>query len=256
MTDLEEKTGITRSQLYRWINGDAKNIQQKSFQAVAHNLGYVITNAEDGIEVTHHIQTQGEPEVLQQIKDKERIIALQDEKIAQLENALENKQDLIQEQIDSIEWNAFNGHFHTVVTLDWPDSIGESIKRLLDGNIVGRSIDNVDNLDIISEYLGYSISELEGFFDIGAFHHKFKDHPIEQIVYSKSREKLLQTASDIPALWRAMKNSVQNKICNFYTPVDYIAKDGSIIHSDSLSIINFENKVVQSKTTFTKCDQN
>jgi transcriptional regulator with XRE-family HTH domain len=42
MTDLEQKTGITRSQLYRWINGDAKNIQQKSFQAVAHNLGYVI----------------------------------------------------------------------------------------------------------------------------------------------------------------------------------------------------------------------
>ena len=27
MTDLEQKTGITRSQLYRWINGDAKNKQ-------------------------------------------------------------------------------------------------------------------------------------------------------------------------------------------------------------------------------------
>ena len=85
MTDLEEKTGITRSQLYRWMNGDAKNIQQKSFQAVAHNLGYVITNADDGIEVTHHIQTQGEPDMLQQLKDKERIIALQDDKIQLLE---------------------------------------------------------------------------------------------------------------------------------------------------------------------------
>jgi len=94
MTDLEELTGITRSQLYRWMNGDAKNIQQKSFQAVAHNLGYVITNAEDGIEVTHHIQTQGEPEMLQQIKDKERIILLQDEKIARLEKKLKQKNNI------------------------------------------------------------------------------------------------------------------------------------------------------------------
>ena len=93
MTDLEELTGITRSQLYRWINGDAKNIQQKSFQAVAHNLGYVITNSEDGIEVTHHIQNQGEPNMLQQLKDKERIILLQDEKIARLENELKQRND-------------------------------------------------------------------------------------------------------------------------------------------------------------------
>ena len=42
MTDLESITGITRSQLYRWLNGDAKNVQQKSFQAVSTKLGMIL----------------------------------------------------------------------------------------------------------------------------------------------------------------------------------------------------------------------
>ena len=118
MTDLEELTGITRSQLYRWMNGDAKNIQQKSFQAVAHNLGYVITNAEDGIEVTHHIQTQGEPEMLQQLHDKERIITLQEEKIQDQNKEIDRLNKIIKMHKNYRKQTKPAFHFKTKVNFD------------------------------------------------------------------------------------------------------------------------------------------
>jgi len=51
-----------------------------------------------------------------------------------------------------------------------------------------------------------------------------------------------------------MKKLVKtNKVFTYWTPVDYIAKDGSIVHSDSISIIDFSNMKVESKTAFVCC---
>jgi transcriptional regulator with XRE-family HTH domain len=97
MTDLEEKTGITRSQLYRWLNGDAKNIQQKSFQAVAHNLGYVITNTEDGIEVVHHIQNTEEDSMHEYtIKAQAKLIDYLEKNVKSQEQKIEKLNKLIE----------------------------------------------------------------------------------------------------------------------------------------------------------------
>ena len=239
MTDLEEKTGITRSQLYRWMNGDAKNIQQKSFQAVAHNLGYVITNAEDGIEVTHHIQTQGEPDMLQQLKDKERIIALQDDKIQLLETQLKqpnNSSDVM----ERLEWEHF----------DSPHLITET--QLYFGLQLGRKIISNTDYSQMSQYTGYSIEALERYWALGKRFNSMDDHPISTIITKPSNDKLKSFASQILSAYELLRSMLSSKPITVY--VDYIAKNKSIVKSASLCKINWYTKIVTTKTLFICCE--
>ena len=75
---------------------------------------------------------------------------------------------------------------------------------------------------------------------MGTYYKRLQDHPLEQIVHTDTKKAIMQAASDLPALWRSMKKLVQkSKVFTYWTPVDYIAKDGSIVHSDSLSLIDF-----------------
>lgn len=88
MTDLESITGITRSQLYRWLNGDAKNVQQKSFQAVSTKLGYDIEKHADGFDLIHHKPSKGDDMESYTIEAQRKTIKLQEEKIELLEKKI------------------------------------------------------------------------------------------------------------------------------------------------------------------------
>ena len=186
MTDLEQKTGITRSQLYRWINGSAKNIQQKSFQAVAHNLGYVINNAEDGIEVIHHIQ---EPEDIMNtqkdtmIDNQQKLINIYESQISQLENKnkmLENSQSQTPESIlyDQLTW-------------DWMTTV--EVKISLTKGITRRIYD-LKNIKTMANALSTDVESIIKVFDTNTYY-KMNQHPINTLITTESL-KALQHKTD------------------------------------------------------------
>lgn len=235
MTDLEELTGVTRSQLYRWMNGSAKNIQQKSFQAVAHNLGYVITNAEDGIEVTHHIQTQGEPEMLQHLKDKERIIALQDEKIKNLELQIKSPPSELHE-IAKKNWENF------------PTQLFMVTKIYIKKTQLGRKIISVNNFDIMSQFTGYSVRELENYWSIGERFDDLSEHPVNEIITTESNKSLKNITRQVVSAIDLIRSYILSVPMTVF--VDYIAKDKSVVKSVSLCKVDWDTKIVESKTAF------
>lgn len=235
MTDLQNKTGITRSQLHRWVNGSAKKIQQKSFHAVAQNLGYAIQNTEDGIEVTHHIQPQGEPEMLQQLKDKERIIALQDEKIQSLELQVKSTPSQLHE-IAKTNWESFPTQLFTVT------------KIYIDKTQLGRKIISYDNLDIMSQFTGYSVRELENYWAIGKRFEHLSEHPINEIVTTESAKGLRSIANQVISAIDLIRSYILSVPMTIF--VDYIAKDNSVVKSVSLCKVDWDTKIVESKTAF------
>ena len=181
ITDLQEKTGVTRSQLYRWINGDAKNIQQKSFQAVAHNLGYVINHAEDGIEVIHHIQ---EPEDIMNtqkdtmISNQQKLIDIYETKITHLETQnklLENTQTRTVESV-----------LYDELLYDWMTTV--DVKVSLTKGITRRIYD-LKNIDLMAKSLNTTTNTILSYFDTSTYH-KMDQHPINQIIAKESLKAL------------------------------------------------------------------
>tara|TARA_R100000655_G_scaffold109234_1_gene163192 strand:- start:1650 stop:2483 length:834 start_codon:yes stop_codon:yes gene_type:complete len=181
ITDLQEKTGVTRSQLYRWINGDAKNIQQKSFQAVAHNLGYVINHAEDGIEVIHHIQ---QPEDIMDtqkdtmIDNQQKLINIYESQITQLEN--QNK------VLESSQTRTVESVLYDQLTWDWITTVDVKIS-LTKG--ITRRIYDLQNIEKMAQSLDTTIDIILPYFDVPTFH-KMYDHPINQIITKESLKAL------------------------------------------------------------------
>lgn len=116
MTDLESITGITRSQLYRWLNGDAKNVQQKSFQAVFTKLGYEIEKHSDGFELIHHKPSKGDEMESYTIEAQSKTIKLQEEKIQRLDNDIRKLKNIVEAQKSLKNKPAF--HFKTKVQFD------------------------------------------------------------------------------------------------------------------------------------------
>ena len=181
MTDLEQKTGITRSQLYRWSNGDAKNIQRKSFQAVAHNLGYVINHAEDGIEVIHHIQ---EPEDIMNtqkdtiINNQQKLIYIYESQITQLETQ--------HKALESLQTRTVESVLYDQLTWDWITTVDVKIS-LTKG--ITRRIYDLQNIEKMAQSLDTTINIIMPYFDVTTFH-KMNDHPINQIITKESLKAL------------------------------------------------------------------
>jgi len=212
MTDLEQKTGITRSQLYRWINGDAKNIQQKSFQAVAHNLGYVINHAEDGIEVTHHIQ---EPEDIMNtqkdtmINNQQKLIDIYETQITKLEQQnkmLENSQKHTVESVlyDQLAW-------------DWSTTVDVKIS-LTKG--VTRRIYDLKNIEKMASALHLDLQTLLPYFDTSVYY-KMNSHPINKIITAE-KLKVLNGLTD--TFLDIIKNGVKNgaELLEFFLGNHYV----------------------------------
>jgi len=253
-TDIEKKTGISRSQIYKWIKGEAKNIRQESFYTVAKTLNYKITRDNEGISITHHIHNQKEDTMNynETVHAQSKTIQLLEEKVQALEAKLNSTDDTVQDRFYQTTWDDFIPHYSSVLTLDWPEDLKQLALGVFKGEIVARRIDSIDNFDIISHYLGYSVPELKKLFAVGKWYRKFSEHPIEQIITKQTTKELLKSVSMIPSLFMAQKSEIntENKPKVYATFVDYIAKDGSIVTTKTLSSINLKNKQVVAKTRF------
>jgi hypothetical protein len=178
--------------------------------------------------------------MLQQLKDKERIIALQDEKIAQLELSLKSPPDRLKD-IARISWDSFPAQLTTVT------------KLYLKSKALGRKIISYDTLVPMSEVTGYSIDELKKYWAIGEYFQDFNGHPINKIVTFESVNKLTQLSNQVLSAIDLIKSYIFSVPLTVY--VDYVAKNQSIVKSVSLCKVDWNAKSVKSKTAFIKADE-
>ena len=144
MTDLESITGITRSQLYRWLNGDAKNIQQKSFQAVSTKLGYDIEKHSDGFDLIHHKPNTGDDMESYTIEAQSKTIKLQEEKIERLDNDIQKLKNIVKAQKSLKNKPAY--HFKSKSDYDHTTGIYTNVQIEGDVSMTGFTIDELCNL--------------------------------------------------------------------------------------------------------------
>ena len=243
MTDLERLTGITRSQLYRWINGDATNIQQKSFQSVAEALGYAIHRSEKGIEINRHKLKEKGGDMHNQTIEERYINTLEEtnthlkEKLLEREKALESlTTELNNNSSGSVHWEGLEHHFISDVTIH------------VNNFKFGRTVNSITNLNVQSQRLGYSEDELAALWDVGTKYEKMTDHPIDTILDKSSLDAIQKQIGVLPHIFNSMKQMVGDHYIP--QPIIYVHKDGTLVPSIAFCKVYWREMKVLAKVQY------
>ncbi len=221
LTVISKKTNISRATLYNWINGG--DVRNKSYNKVYNSYKDEITiqNSKIKLEgVTNNMEAQ-------------YIIDLQKEKIERLEATIaKHKSTPIQSTVwDSLEY-------------DYSVNLSVTFKNFK----MGRTILEIGNKERISEVLGYSIQEIDDFWDIGVLYTNFKSHPVDAILSKETRKEIDKQVLSLPNIFEALKDMLGNHYIPM--PITYISKDKSLVHSISYNKVDWKNKIVESKVQF------
>ena len=167
------------------------------------------------------------------IEAQKETISLQKEKINRLEERiLKHKETPIQSTVwDSLEF-------------DYSVKLSITFKNFK----MGRTILEVGNKERISEVLGYSIQEIDDFWDIGVLYTNFKAHPVDAILSKETKKEIDKQILSLPNIFEALKDMMGSHYIP--QPITYICKDKSQIHSISYNKVDWKNKIVESKIQF------
>jgi len=161
------------------------------------------------------------------------IIDLQKEKIERLEETIaKHKSTPIQSTVwDSLEY-------------DYSVELSITFKNFK----MGRTILKVNNINRICDVLGYSKQEVADFWDIGTLYTNFTKHPIDKILTRDTIKDIKSKVKALPTIFEALKDMLGNHYIP--TPITYICKDKSFVHSISYNKVDWKNKIVKSKVQF------
>jgi len=164
---------------------------------------------------------------------KDELINLQKEKIERLEQTIaKHKSTPIQSTVwDSLEYD-----------------YGVKLSLTFINFKMGRTILEVGNKERISEVLGYSIQEIDDFWDIGVLYTNFKAHPVDAIISKETKKEIDKQILSLPNIFEALKDMMGNHYIP--QPITYICKDKSFIHSVAYNKVDWKNKIVESKVQF------
>jgi len=230
-TDVERICGVNRTQIYRWKAGEVKKMRYDTFYKLADKLGYSITHKKDLIETTPQTTKQKSGEL--NMNQQNMLIEYQQKEIAELkERVAKHKSTPIQSTVwDSLEY-------------DYGVKLSLKFKNFK----MGRTILEVGNKERISEVLGYSIQEIDGFWDIGTLYTNFKSHPVDAILSKETKKEIDKQILSLPNIFEALKDMMGSHYIP--QPITYICKDKSFIHSIAYNKVDWKNKIVESKVQF------
>jgi len=86
LSDIADKAGISRPQIYRWKNREVQDIQTDSLNAVADALGYTIHHVNNTLEITRKGAENMDTKLL--INAQMKLIVQYEEKIKIMENKI------------------------------------------------------------------------------------------------------------------------------------------------------------------------
>ena len=109
--------------------------------------------------------------------DYQYVVQLQKEKIEILENKLESFMKL--KTPESTHWDELAYHYQTEVDLHF-SGLG----------FIGRTIKSVDNIEIQSKILGYSVQKLKELWGVGIKYENMDYHKINSILHKETKKEL------------------------------------------------------------------
>jgi hypothetical protein len=227
---LEKLTGISRQTFDRWKKADSLEVRSTTMQDFAEKLGYRVERNYNGIAVSPH--NKEETGVLT-MNQQNMLIEYQQKEIAELkERVAKHKSTPIQATVwDSLEY-------------DYSVDLSITFKNFK----MGRTVLKVNNIDRICDVLGYSKQEVLDFWDIGTLYTDFTAHPIDKILTKDTKKDIKSKVKALPNIFEALKDMLGNHYIP--TPITYICKDKSFVHSISYNKVDWKNKIVESKVQF------
>lgn len=241
VTEISSQTNIGRQQIYRWLNGTATNIHDKSLNAVAKAFGKEILKTKEGIQI-HHMQQKEDNQMNLSQHDKyvnilEEANQYQKEKIQrqaveidELKFALEHK------EAESTHWNMIEFDFYVETKL--------KMKKMK----FSRIINEVTNLKTQSQRLGYSVKEMESLWSIGKELKYDKDIPLRKILDEETIKDINEKTRTFPSIFNTLKAIVGHHYIPM--PVIYLHKNGSKIPAISYNKVNWLDMKVYSKVEY------
>ena len=112
---------------------------------------------------------------------------------------------------------------------------------------MGRTIVSIDNLEKQSKILGYSVDELKSIWNIGIKYNKMSQHPIDTILTKQTIASLRSYSEQSPSFFKGLRNWFGGA---FVLNMEFIKKDGSTIHANSVNQLIPKEYKVLSKTKF------
>ena len=163
VSDLSKKSGITRSQIYRWLDGTTNTIHNSSFRKIMKAYAIDYQRVGDKIKLKLPVQHQKEATTMSDTTYQEKLIKAQEENIELLKNQLNMQKaqdstivtkDIFAESVNELDsWmSQIPNDFITIQTLY---NSGDPYIFIADGNIAKVN-------KAFTALFGYSSNSLQG----------------------------------------------------------------------------------------------
>lgn len=218
MSKISESTGVSRKTLYNYMNGEATSDSKlKLIETVYHN----------------EINIKGENVVL----NSKYIIELQNDKIKYQQKEIDElKTALINKEAEATHWDMLKFDYYV------------ETKIYLKSMVFSRTINEVTNLEVQSQKLGYTVDELKELWDVGNSYMFDDELPLKKILDNETLKDINEKTRTFPAIF----NTIKNIVGHHYIPIGviYLHKDGSKIPAISYNKISWRTMKVYSKVKF------
>ena len=169
--------------------------------------------------------------------DARYVIDLQKEKIERqtveidrLKSALEHK------EAESTHWDMLEFDYFV------------KTKIYLKNMVFGRTINEVTNLEVQSQKLGYTVDELKEMWDVGKSYMFDDELPLKKILDKNTLKDMKEKTRTFPAIFNTLKSMVGHHYIPM--PVIYLHKNGSKVPAISYNKISWTNMKVYSKVEY------
>ena len=237
-SDIENKTKISRTQVYRWRDGTVKNVRTSSLHNVAKALGYKIHHIDNTITTIRGSDNNIFKEKEKTMKPSEGQIKqeLLYEHIDLLKEKIAMQSSLIEKLDEEKGINALsNEPLNVIYEETVPDFTSVvHIKNIISKSKMSRMIERADNLDNLSNALNTSEKHLiDNYFDYGNWH-LFNHHPVNKMIIPDSLKELQAASSTLTT----MKNMFKFSLGAFYMKftIVYFIKKSICITSSYIKI--------------------
>lgn len=218
LSKVSKKTGVSRKTLYNYINGSKPTVRKLKLIENEYS-SKILIKGEDAMMNTNYI--------IDLQKDK---IKYQQKEINELKTALVNK------KAESTHWDMLEFDYYVETRLH------------LKNMTFSRTINEVTNLELQSQKLGYTVDELKTFWDVGVKHKHNANMPIRKILDNETIKDINEKTRTFPSIFSTLKSIVGHHYIPM--PVIYVHKDGSKVPAITYNKISWKNMKVYSKVEF------
>tara|TARA_R100001015_G_C4634182_1_gene200210 strand:- start:1688 stop:2488 length:801 start_codon:yes stop_codon:yes gene_type:complete len=238
ITEISLQTNIGRQQIYRWLNGSATQIHDKSLYAVANAFNLKIIKTPEGIQI-HHIKNE-ETNMTNQQTIEQKYIAVLEKTNEQLEKQIEEKKtsyDLLLNQNPSTkQWKAIAFDFSTDTVI------------LRNGLKFGTKVKSVYKLDALSKKLNYPTDYLFEVLEVGVDKWFDDERKIFEILELKTIRAMKEEMDKFPMIISALKTLLGDHF--FIMPLIYKDKDNNIVPAVTYNKVFWKDMKIESKIKF------